>query len=149
MFRALGRMVGYLSDTPLRMGVAVVVSAVLLGAIEFMVHELLRNLNVSPLTDAALDALLLGLSSGLAVWILLTGQHERRARVRQDLLRIAELNHEIRNALQVISYSQFDATAKQRDLVIESVSRIDDVLRRVVPVVGGAFEDDLGTATGR
>ena len=97
------RILGYILTSRLRVGSAAAISVVVLGAIEFLVHELLRYLNVSPLADATLDALLLGLSSGFTVWLLLSGHRERRARVRQDLLRIAELNHVIRNALQVIS----------------------------------------------
>jgi len=142
MFRRVDRMLGHLLDTPRRICVAAAASLVIFGAIEFLVHELLRNLDVSPLADACLDALLVGLSGGLAVWVLLVSNRERRERVRKDLERIAELNHEIRNALQVISYSQYDANLERRNLVTESVTRIDDVLRRVVPVVGGTITDE-------
>lgn len=149
MFRALGRLLGYLSDTPLRTFIAAAMSLVVFGAIEFLVHQLLRTLDVSPLADACLDALLVGLASGIAIWVLLASNRERRERVRQELERIAELNHEIRNALQVISYAQFGAISERRDVVIESVARIDDVLRRVAPVVGGMIPDEPKPTAGQ
>lgn len=139
MSASLGRLVGYVSDTPSRTTIAAAVSVVCFGTIEFLVHVFLRSLNVSPLADAAMDALLVGLSFGLAVWVVLVGNRQRRERVRVDLERIAELNHEIRNALQVIAHSHFDADVEHRGMVMQSVNRIDDVLKRVVPVVGGTM----------
>jgi hypothetical protein len=57
--------------------------------------------------------------------------------VRHDLERIAELNHEIRNALEVIAHSHYDAETEHRELVLKCVTRIDTVLKRLFPVVGG------------
>jgi hypothetical protein len=124
------------SDTRFQTRIAVAVSVVCFAAIEFFAHFLLLYLRIPPLADAVADALLMGVAFGLAVWMLLVANRERRARVRQDLERIAEINHEIRNALQVIAHSHFDADATRREMVMESVARIDDVLKRLFPVVG-------------
>ncbi len=113
-------------------------SVLLFGAVEFIVHEALARLALPPVAGASLDALLVGCAFGLALWVLLVGNRERRLRLRTELERIAELNHEIRNALEVIVRSHFDADAKRRDLVMESVTRIETVLERVFPVVGRA-----------
>ncbi len=137
MLTALGRLIGYVSDKPAHTAVAVILSAPFFGVIEFMVHEALAQLDVPPLVDALLDSFLVGCAFAFGVWALLAGNRERRARVRQDLERIAELNHEIRNALQIILHSQFGADPERRDMILESVTRIDGVLRRVFPVVGG------------
>jgi two-component sensor histidine kinase len=67
------------------------------------------------------------------MWLGLTGVGERRRHVREELARIRELNHVIRNALQIIADSQFDADARRKAMVLESVGRIDMVLNRVFP----------------
>lgn len=137
MFGRLGRFVGHVSDSPSYRHVAVGFSIVSFGGIEFAVHEGLAGLELPPFANSLVDAGLVGLSFGLAVWALLLGNCERRTRVREDLERIAELNHEIRNALQVITHSHYNADLKHRQLVMDSVTRIDAVLKRIFPVVGG------------
>jgi hypothetical protein len=57
------------------------------------------------------------------------------------LERIAQLNHEIRNALEVITHAHFDMDAERRAMVLESVTRIDSVLRHVFPPFGVAFRE--------
>jgi hypothetical protein len=101
---------------------------------EFAFHIGLARLGTSPLTDAVIDAALTGIFFGLVLWSFLNAISERRKRLRQDLVRIAELNNEIRNALEIIVDSHFDAEARHRAMVLESVSRIDVVLNRILPV---------------
>jgi hypothetical protein len=137
MFGRLGQFIGHVSDNPSHTRIAVVMSVLIFGAVEGTVHELIAQLDMPPVSGALIDGILVGGSFGLAVWVLLVGNRERRMRVHEDLKRISELNHEIRNALEVIMHSHFDADAKHRDIVMESVTRIDAVLKRVVPGVGG------------
>lgn len=137
MFAPIGGFIGKLSDKPFHTTVAVATSVPFFGAFEFMVHELLAGLGLPGLADALLDALLVGLCFAFAVWVLLVGNRERRLRVRHELERIAELNHEVRNALQVIVHSHFDTDPQRRDMILESATRIDAVLKRLFPVVGG------------
>ncbi len=137
MFSTLGRLVGHMSDRSSHTLVAVGAAVAFFAAVEFIVHEVLARLALPPLTGAVLDASLVGCSFGFAVWVLLLGNRERRLRVRMELERIAELNHEIRNALQIIIDSHFDSNPTRRDMVLESVSRVDAALKRVFPVVGG------------
>jgi len=137
MFTGVGRFIGNVSDKSSQRCLAVAASVFFFGAVEFTAHELLAQLDLPQLADALLDALLVGCCFAAAVWVVLVENRDRRARVRQDLERIAELNHEIRNALQVILHSHFDADPKRREMILESVTRIDGVLKRAFPVVGG------------
>ena len=125
---------------------AVLVIFVICGAVQFALHVLLTKLGVSELVDAAIDAKLIGAFIGLVFWLLLVGVRERQRRVREDLERLAELNHEIRNALQVIGYAQFDVdvNVERRAMVLDSVNRIDVVLKRLFP----AFEVTVPTLKG-
>lgn len=133
MFHRLGVLIGRVSDSPSQTSIAVLLAIPAFGLTQFAFHLGLRRLGASPLADAAIDAALVGIFFGLVSWSFLTAIGERRIRVREDLKRIAELNHEIRNALEIITYSQFDAESKRRSMVLESVNRIDVVLRRIFP----------------
>jgi hypothetical protein len=134
MFHRLGVLIGHVSDTPSQTKIAVLLAILASGLLEFTFHVGLSRLGVSPLTDAVVDAALCGIFFGLVLWSFLAAIGQRRNRVRQDLERIAELNHEIRNALEVIVDSHFDAEAPHRNIVLESVNRIDVVLKRIFPV---------------
>jgi hypothetical protein len=134
MFHRLGVLIGHVSDTPSQTRIAVLLGVLASGLMEFAFHIGLARLGTSPLTDAVIDAALTGIFFGLVLWSFLNAISERRKRLRQDLVRIAELNNEIRNALEIIVDSHFDAEARHRAMVLESVSRIDVVLNRILPV---------------
>jgi hypothetical protein len=133
MFHRLGVLIGHVSDTPSQTWITVLLGIPAFGLTQFAFHLGLARTGASPLTDAAIDASLAGIFFGLVLWSFLTAIKQRRIRVRQDLKRIAELNHEIRNALEVIAYSHFDAESRHRAMVLESVNRIDVVLKRIFP----------------
>jgi hypothetical protein len=92
-----------------------------------------------------LSNLVIGIIAG---WLFY--QFARNERAKQDLMRqrmrtIAELNHHIRNALQVIRYAGGSKTAQdatQLQLINESVARIEWALREVLPKYpqGRSFE---------
>jgi two-component sensor histidine kinase len=137
MFRQLGTLIGHVSDTAANTALTVMLCSLVFGSIEFAVHLLLARFGVPALTDAVFDAALCGVSFGLLLWLLLAAIRERRMRVREELLRISEVNHEVRNALQIITHSHFNAEPQHREMVLESVSRIDAVLKRIFPTIGG------------
>ena len=116
---------------PLAIAVIVVVSALGFGLDLLLVKEGLPRLAMVIFSNT--------LTGVIAGWLFYSfAQHERH---RQDLIRermktIAELNHHIRNALQVIKYwggSQSHVDAVQLQLINESVDRIEWALREVLP----------------
>jgi len=116
---------------PLAIVVVVVVSALGFGLDLLLVKEGLPRLAMVMFSNT--------LTGMIAGWLFYSfAQHERH---RQDLIRermhtIAELNHHIRNALQVIKYwggSQSHVDAVQLQLINESVDRIEWALREVLP----------------
>jgi hypothetical protein len=137
MFARLGRVIGYFSDTPTRTCIAVVISGMAFATVELLIHLVMRRIALPSTNLVFLDASVVGMAGGLAGWVLLRGNRERRQRVRLELERISELNHEVRNALQVISHSHFDAKPEHREMVFQSIDRIDAVLKRLFPVLGG------------
>jgi hypothetical protein len=77
---------------------------------------------------------LTGLAAGVLFYSLIYNERLRRNVMRERLRTIAEMNHHIRNSLQVITY----ATATQQnsesmDMIRSSVERIEWALREVLP----------------
>jgi signal transduction histidine kinase len=77
---------------------------------------------------------LAALIAGVLVFRLLQFERDRRRRLRQRLEIIAEMNHHVRNALQVISLSAYSsADQEQLAAIKESVNRIQWALREILP----------------
>lgn len=77
---------------------------------------------------------LTGIVAGFLFFSLTNNERLRRKVISQRLRTIAEMNHHIRNSLQVITY----ATAAQNnlesvDMIRSSVERIEWALREVLP----------------
>ena len=78
------------------------------------------------------SSLLVGLVAGAFVYFLALRERQRRAYVECRLRVIADMNHHIRNALQVITF--YNRTgAKQQVGIVEAVERIQWALREVLP----------------
>jgi hypothetical protein len=79
-----------------------------------------------------LSNLMVGLVGAALVYVLSLRERQRRQYVECRLRVIAEMNHHIRNALQVIAfYSRKDQ--KQEVGIVEAVERIEWALREVLP----------------
>ena len=88
-----------------------------------------------PRTDVlVLSNLLTGAVAAVLFYKLDQAARERRERTRHRLHTIAEMNHHIRNALQVITYAT--ATQERTDsleMIRSSVERIEWSLRAILP----------------
>jgi hypothetical protein len=106
----------------------------LMAGFEFAVHEVVIAAQLSELTHATVDAGVIGCGSALFTIAWLTALRGRRRKVREDIHKIGELNHEVRNALEVIVGSQYGADSDRARLVLQSVDRIDVTLRELFPL---------------
>ena len=103
----------------------------------FLVTQLLHYLLVPDLGPYRERIMAEGASAlilGLLVWKLLHNAYRARQRTLARLQVIAELNHHVRNALEVISLSAYitrDEEAIRR--ITEGVNRIDWALREILP----------------
>jgi hypothetical protein len=83
-----------------------------------------------------LSNLTIGVIAGWLFYQFARNEKARRDAIRQRMRTIADLNHHIRNALQVIRYaggSKSAQDATQLQLINESVARIEWALREVLP----------------
>jgi hypothetical protein len=79
-----------------------------------------------------------GISSlviGLLCFQLFRLQQQRRRQIRKRLEVIADMNHHVRNALQVISLTFHDGNHNEIATVRESVNRIQWALKELLPKI--------------
>lgn len=109
--------------------VAVFVFLIGLGIDIALLHKQETRRVVFEVSDA-----LGGLVAGGLSFRLLQYERERRARLRQKIAIIADMNHHVRNALQVISFHAYSSADKEQlEAVRESMDRIQWALKEVLP----------------
>lgn len=87
-----------------------------------------RTLEFSDASSAAI--------CGLVFLLLLRSYRQRRAMLRQRVEVIANMNHHVRNALQVIEFTSYsNADKEQFEAVKSSVNRIQWALRELLPKI--------------
>lgn len=79
-----------------------------------------------------LSNIMVGLVGAALVYVLSLREHQRQQYVECRLRVIAEMNHHIRNALQVITFYSRQGQ-KQEVGIVEAVERIQWALREVLP----------------
>jgi hypothetical protein len=91
------------------------------------------------------DSLLSGAFAGLLVGVLLNLVRGRRRRLIEYVRRVADLNHHVRNALQVIVYqtSVHSSDTAQAEEIQMAVRRVDAALHEIFPILGGDRKTDI------
>ena len=117
----------------------IVIALLLIGA------DRVSALGIGP-AGRFVDNLCGGLIGGLLVYWY---ERRRSQQLRQKLQIIAEMNHHVRNALQVIKYSQYIQSGDQMQQVLAAVDRIDWALREVLPGEDAALRENAGQMSPR
>jgi hypothetical protein len=120
---------------------AVVVCGALAGTLEFITHLAVASLRPPLRFHAGVDALVIAFLTMTLVSVVIAAARARRHQVLQEMRTVAELNHHVRNALQVIRDSHLLPEDRQAQAVIESVERIDSTLRRLFPPATTAYNE--------
>jgi hypothetical protein len=124
---------------------AVVGATSLFGLFEYLVSSWCLEAKLNPTLHAGLQASIVGLGAGLAFWLVLAGLAERRKLLADELCRVAELNHAVRNSLEVIvlaHHAPLDCD-DHKIMVLECTDRIDKKLKELFPVVGRRAPESL------
>jgi len=109
--------------------IVLVVGLVGVGFDQLLVKEGVHRLDIIALSNG-----LTGIAAGLLYFQVTRIERERRARTQERLRTIADMNHHIRNALQVIAYANLTSDKEQSvELIRSSVERIEWALREVLP----------------
>ncbi len=119
-------------------GASIAAAVVLFGTFDFLVDMLMVKLAVPPGHHAGVQATIMGVGAGGAIWLILLGNRERRRRVADELRRVAELNHTVRNSLEVIAHAHYLSGVGEdhKRMMDRAVCDIDAKLKELFPVLG-------------
>ena len=108
------------------------------GCADFAVEWLLNVADVPLAAHGTIDGVIVGGFAGLMAWILLEATRRERDRLRKAVEEEARLNHEIRNALEVIGQAGYlSSDVNLKSIVSDSVQRIDSILKEHKPRKNG------------
>src|SRR5215469_124857 len=120
-------------DSRIRLIVLCVCVVLLVWVVGFTLDRFLARDGVTRVDILLASNALTGIVAGFLFYSLSNNERLRRKLVRERLRTIAEMNHHIRNSLQVITYATAADTEESVDLIRESVERIEWALREVLP----------------
>jgi hypothetical protein len=121
-------------DSKSRLVLLFVFVMLLVWAVGFSFDRLLAHDGVTRTEILAASNGLTGIFAGFLFYTLAKNERERRELIRERLRTIAEMNHHIRNALQVITYATVVGKDNESvELIRSSVERIEWALREVLP----------------
>ncbi len=121
-------------DSRARLIVLCVIVVLLVCAVGYGFDRMLGREGVTRTDILLMSNGLTGLVAGLLFYTLTNVERQRRNLVRERLSTISEMNHHIRNALQVITYATATGNHDESvELIRTSVERIEWALREVLP----------------
>ncbi len=115
--------------------IAIVLGAFLVfGAIDFAVEFFLNVMQVRLAVHGIVDGVIVGGIAAVLAWVLLEATRKERRRLRTAVEQEARLNHEIRNALEVIGQAGYlSSDVNLKCVVTDSVQRIESILKEHAP----------------
>lgn len=131
----------------MRLWIKALITLALVTAAGYVADRLLRQEGVPGHDLLLLSDLLVGLVAASLVAVLGLHQEQRARFVAGRLRVIAEMNHHIRNALQVIAYHSISGkNEKEIAESQEAVNRITWALREVLPQLPDPYHHDAQKA---
>ncbi len=137
----LGKAIAEMTDSPRKTAIASIFVGGCAAMLEVAAHTVSMRTGISEPVHTAIDASIIGIAVGVMAWLLFSATRARRRRVLEHIRAVAELNHRVRNALQVIVSSSYIEESKNAEAVLESAQRIDTALRELFPAIGERAED--------
>ncbi|HEX8924972.1 MAG TPA: hypothetical protein VF786_04230 [Terriglobales bacterium] len=137
MLDRIGEFVGNLADHRSTILCAAVCAALFFGFLVYFGHIALLDSGIDPALHASILAAVVGLGAGLVCVVLLVARRERRKIVQDELRRLAELNHRVRNCLQIIADAHYvEGDTSHRKMMLEAVASMDQSLKQLFPALG-------------
>src|ERR1700694_2791392 len=104
------RAVAFILRNRFGMWLMVLAATLLFGLFQFAVSRWLIEIHIPSNLHCVVQATIVGLGAGFALWLTLHGIIDRRRMAEDELCRVAELNHTLRNALEVIVLAHYSGT---------------------------------------
>lgn len=117
-----------------KLAIAFLLSSAFIAAVGFVFDRLLLREGVPRLGVLLLSNLLTGLVAGALLLQSSVRAQDRQRLLQQRLEKISEMNHHVRNALQVVAfYKHVTEDPKVAELIEKSIQRIEWTLEEVLP----------------
>jgi hypothetical protein len=125
----------FVIEQPRRIVWTVILTGIVAGVLRYAIGQILdATLKLTVRQDAIADASTAGILAALVMYLVLRSARRRRLLVLREMSRIADLNHHVRNSLQVILGTELMKKDANR-AVIESCQRIQETIERLFPIV--------------
>ncbi|MGZ4787584.1 MAG: hypothetical protein ACXVZX_03625 [Terriglobales bacterium] len=111
------------------------VCAVLIFLVSSAADWLMLREHETPRFTVELSDAIAAAAIGLLSYQVVRLHQERRQRLRERIEVIAEMNHHVRNALQIISLTATGKDKEEISTIRESVNRIQWALRELLPKI--------------
>ena len=132
MLYEVGTFLVELTESKIGVFIFGVASGLIPAAVMLITTHVLRDVSHPTL----LVAFFVGVTMAIIACIEAAATRSRRLRVFEDVVKVADLNHHVRNALQAIQYAtHMPAGMEQMQIIDDGVKRIDETLRHLFPVV--------------
>lgn len=129
LFRLFGRM----TRSQRSIALTAVVILLIVSVAKFALVRSLLSMGVPRELLQAQDAIITGALTAALVWALLIAERVRRTQQEEQLRVVADLNHHLRNALEIIFESEYLRDSDKATAILESVKRIDAALQVLLP----------------
>jgi hypothetical protein len=137
MLNRIGDFVGRAADRLSTIILTAVLVMVAFGCFDYFSDVAMLSFGISPELHAAALATFVGVGAGFSTLVLLMARRKQRTLVQDELYRLAELNHRLRNSLQIIAYAHYTSEDElHKKMMIDAVSSIDASLRQLIPALG-------------
>jgi two-component sensor histidine kinase len=137
MFTHLGSLIGQVSDRKRYIALTAISATILVGLFDYIIDSEMSAHGLDIDFHAGLQGAIVGLGAGALLLVVLLGTRTRRQLVTEELRRLAELNHTVRNSLEVIIMAHhFQSEDAHNKIVLECTRKIDEKLKQLFPVVG-------------
>lgn len=137
MLHRIGDLIGHIADRPSRTVMFSAIVTVVFGSFDYFVDASMLELQIQAEIHAATQATFVGLGAGLIALVLLVARRERRKRIVEELTRVAELNHRLRNSLQIIADAHYlEKDEEHKQMMFETVEAMGMALKQLFPTVG-------------
>lgn len=134
MTTSLGKLMFNASANHRRIWLAALTMTVLFGLFAFDVSHTVLETTLSSEMKAALQAVVVGIGAGMATWFVLHGLLQRRTMINEELYRVGELNHTIRNSLSIIVLAHHsESNQAHREMILDCTRQIDEKLKQLFP----------------
>lgn len=121
-----------LSKSQFAVAVSCLAALVAAAAAKLMTVLALASLGTPPKYMRYQDAVQTGILAAAFVWVFLQAERARQREQQRQIQVVADLNHNLRNALEVILASEYLRQTDKASAILQGVERIDRALQVIL-----------------